>query len=102
MPGEAVLVPNSNPASGQRVLNGIRWWLFLTGLFMATTVTPDTLRSYHRWHSLSGADAATIDFWRTNFYLDVVRIVIELAVAIAIFIFLKPRSQSGVGTESVR
>ncbi len=92
-------VLNSNPASGQRVLNGLRWWLFLTGLFMAVTVMPDTLRSYHRWHASLGSDATTAGFWRTNYYLDLGRIVLELAVAIAIFVFLKPRSQPATESE---
>ena len=32
------------------------------------------------------------DFWRTDFYLDLMRIAVELLVAAAIFIFLRPRA----------
>lgn len=68
---------------------------------MVASVTPDTLRSYQRWHAALGSDATTAGFWRTNYYLDLGRIALELAVAMAIFIFLKPRPQRGPESERV-
>jgi len=56
---------------------------------MAASVVPETLRNYRKWHS--ALDASAAGFWRTDFYLDLVRIAAELMVAVAIFIFLKPR-----------
>jgi hypothetical protein len=64
---------------------------------MAGSVVPETLRNYRQWHSAIGFDRSVADFWRTEFYLDLARIAAELIVAVAIFVFLKPRpNQSGI------
>jgi len=89
--GESVL--NPNPASGLRVLNFVRWWLCATGLFMAVSVIPETRANYHKWHAALPSDFSTAAFWRTTFYLDLLRIAIELALVVAIFIVLKPRAR---------
>jgi hypothetical protein len=73
------------------MLNIGRWWLGLTALFMAVSVLPETVRNYQKWHALLSSDQSAAGFWRTDFYLDLVRIAVELGVAAAIFFFLRPR-----------
>lgn len=93
-------VQKPTKSRGATLLNAGRWYLALTGLFMAASVIPQTLRNYRQWHSAL-ANPSVADFWRTDFYLDVVRIAAELIVAVAIFVFLKPRpNQSDVAPDS--
>jgi hypothetical protein len=85
-------VRNVAQSRGAAMLNAGRWWLGLTGLFMAASVVPETLRNYRKWHSALSLDPSAADFWRTEFYLDLLRITAELLVAAAIFFFLRPRA----------
>ena len=82
---------NFTQSRGAALLNAGRWWLGLTGLFMAASVVPQTVRNYRLWHSALAIDPSVADFWRTEFYLDLARIAAELIVAVAIFVFLKSR-----------
>ena len=82
---------NFTQSRGAVLLNVGRWWLGLTGFFMAASVIPETLRNYRMWHAALATDPSAADFWRTEFYLDLARIAAELIVAVAIFVFLKSR-----------
>jgi hypothetical protein len=84
-------ISNFTQSRGAALLNAGRWWLGLTGLFMAASVVPQALRNYRQWHSALVTDPSAADFWRTDFYLDLARIAAELIVAVAIFVFLKSR-----------
>jgi hypothetical protein len=61
---------------------------------MAVSVIPETLLNYRKWHAALPSDLSAADFWRTTFYLDLLRIAIELAVVVAIFVVLKPRPKN--------
>jgi len=84
-------VRDFSQSRGATQLNAGRWWLGLTGLFMAASVVPETLRNYRKWHAALAFDPSSASFWRTDFYLDLARIAAELIVVVAIFVFLRPR-----------
>jgi hypothetical protein len=85
-------VRNITQSRGAALLNAGRWWLGLTALFMAASVIPETLRNYRKWHAALAFNPSAAGFWRTDFYLDLMRIAVELLVAAAIFIFLRPHA----------
>jgi hypothetical protein len=77
--------------NGLRILNIARWWICLTGLIVAAPVVPDILRNYRKWHAVLGSDPSAAAFWRTNFYLDIGRFVMEFGLVVLVFFLLKPR-----------
>jgi hypothetical protein len=76
---------------GTRWLNGGRWWLCGTGIFVAAPLVPEMLRNYRKWHAALASDPSAADFWRTAFYLELGRIMLEILLVVAIFFILKPR-----------
>jgi len=72
-------------------LNVGRWWICLTGLIVVAPVTSTIWGNYRKWHAALGSDPSAAGFWRTAFYLNVGRFVVEIGLVALIFFILKPR-----------
>jgi|HubBroStandDraft_6_1064221.scaffolds.fasta_scaffold1848337_1 hypothetical protein len=72
-------------------LNIGRWWICGTGLVVIAPVVPEMMRDYRKWQRALGFEPAVVNFWRTAFYLELGRLVLEALLVVAIFFILKPR-----------
>ena len=79
--------------------NIARWVLSLLALAFAAYDAPQTWHNYTRWRLALLSDSVAAGFWRTAFYSDVREIVVILAIAIAVWLALRPRTKRGRAEE---
>ena len=70
-----------------------RWVLLLLALAFAAYDAPQTWHNYSKWRLALPSDSVAAGFWRTAFYSDVREIVVVLAIAIAVWFTLRPRTK---------
>jgi len=77
------------------ISNAIRW-----GLLLAATATigfrlPRLAHYFRNWReALRLGDSSSAEGWRTFLYVDAIGLLIVLAISLAVFIVLRPRSKS--------
>jgi hypothetical protein len=70
-----------------------RWVLLLLAVAFAAYDGPQTWHNYSKWRLALPSDSVAAGFWRTAFYSDVREIVVILAIAIAAWFALRPRTK---------
>lgn len=78
---------------GALIRNIARWVLLLLALVFVAYDAPQTWHNYSRWRLVLPSDSMAAGFWRTAFFADVREIVVILAIAIAVWFTLKPRTK---------
>jgi hypothetical protein len=78
---------------GALVRSIARWVLLFFALAFAAYDVPQTWHNYSKWRLALPSDSVAAGFWRTAFYSDVREIVVILAIAIAAWFALKPRTK---------
>lgn len=73
------------------IRDAIRWGLLLSAVAVAGFRFPVTYGAFREWHAVRVSDPSAAELYRLNFTANVVGIVIVLAVAVAVFYFLRPR-----------
>ncbi len=71
----------------------IRWVLLLLALAFTAYDLPQTWHNYSKWRLTLPSDSVAAEFWRTAFYSDVREIAVILAIAIAVWFALRPRTK---------
>ena len=72
--------------------DAIRWGLLLSAVAVAGFRLPSTYSTFRDWRAVRFSDPSAAELNRLNFTANVVGIVIVLAVALAVFYFLRPRA----------
>ena len=81
----AEIVPRSNR-------DAVRWGLLLSAVAVAGFRLPSTYRNFQDWREVRFSDPSAAELCRLNFTANLAGIFIILAVALAVFYFLRPRT----------
>ena len=72
--------------------DAVRWGLLLAAVAVSGYRLPGTFRSFQQWRGAMPIDPSAAELYKTNFTVNAVGIGIILAVAAAVFYFLRPRA----------
>jgi hypothetical protein len=69
-----------------------RYGLVFFGGLLAGSRCVDAAHAWRAWHRWSLADPSAADLYRTNFWVDVVIVILTVGIAGLIYRWLRPRS----------
>ena len=73
------------------IRDAIRWGLLMSAVAVAGFRLPSTYGAFRDWHAVRFSDPSAAELYWLNFTANAMGIVIVLAVAVAVFYFLRPR-----------
>ena len=73
------------------IRDAIRWGLLMSAVAVAGFRLPSTYGAFRDWRAVRFSDPSAAELYRLNFTANAMGIVIVLAVAVAVFYFLRPR-----------
>ena len=73
------------------IRDAIRWGLLLAAVAVSGFRLPQTYGAFRDWREVRFSDPSAAELHRLNFTANAVGIVVVLAVAVAVFYFLRPR-----------
>ena len=79
-------------AAPRSIRDAIRWGLLLSAVSVAGFRLPSTYGALRDWHAVRFSDPSAAELYRLNFTANAVGIAIVLAVAVAVFYALRPRT----------
>jgi hypothetical protein len=68
----------------------VRHALVLLGGFIVGSRLIDTVENWRRWHEWAVSDPSAADLYRTNFWIDVVIVIVTLGMTGLIYWLLRP------------
>jgi len=74
------------------IRDAIRWGLLLAAVGVAGFRLPSTYGAFRDWHAVRFSDPSAAETYRLTLTANIVGISIILAVALAVFYFLRPRA----------
>jgi hypothetical protein len=83
---------NANPDS---MRNAVRWGLLLAAIGTVGFRLPSLVNSFRQWRgALQLGNASTAEAWRTQLLVGSIASVVVLAIGIAVFYAIRPRTKS--------
>jgi len=85
----------ANSADAGSVKNAIRWGLLLAAVGTVGFRLPRLLSEFRQWRAALGmGDAVSTESWHTVLEVDLLASLLVLAMGIAAFYFLRPRTKA--------
>ena len=85
----------ANKADAGSVKNAIRWGLLLAAVGTVGFRLPRLLSEFRQWRAALGmGDAVSTESWHTVLEVDLLASLLVLAMGIAAFYFLRPRTKA--------